>query len=926
MIFSNGGVKTLTTLVLIFVLCGLPAAAAQQPSATLRGQVKDELGGILLGVKVSAVDANGVEKTSNDTDDDGSYVITGLTPGRYTVRVNRTGFNPYENAEVNLTAGERQTLDITLRVELKGEEVAVQAGNNGLSTDPENNANAVVLRGSDLDALADDPDQLAADLQALAGPGDGPNGSQFFVDGFGGGRVPPKSSIREVRLNANPFAAEQEFLGFGRIDIITKPGADKTHGSAFMNFNDESLNARNPFALNRAPFQSRLYGGNLSGPIVTNKASYFFDFERRDITENAFINAVTLDPSLNFTSFRQVILTPQRRTNFSARADYQLNKNNTLVGRYNHLRTSLDNAGVGGFSLPTLAYNTSRIEDTVQLTETAVLSTSMLTETRFQFLHSRRKQEGDNTLPTIVVQDAFIGGGQQLGFASNDIKRYELQNNTIWSRDNHTVKFGGRLRALDIIDTAPTNFGGTFVFSSLQQYREVLSGVAGARPAQFSIAGGVEDVGVKQVDVSAYVQDDWRVRPDFTLSYGLRVESQTNLADGIKFAPRIAFAWAPGASASTKRPQTVIRAGFGIYYQRFEETLTLDSDRYNGINQQQFIIPNPTFFPNVPTVAQLGQAQTQTVRRISDSLSTPYAYNVAFSIERQLPRNTTLSATYIYELYRQQLRSRNINAPLPGTYNPANPASAVRPFPGVGNIFVFESGGVGTDNTLFINLRSQVHKRVNIFALFALSRETSDTEGPYEFPANSYDLSEEYSQVSYDAHTFGNVGATINAPWWGLVLSPFVRASSPTYFNIFTGIDANGDTIFNDRPAFATDLNRSSVVVTRYGTFDLNPLPGQKIIPRNFGKNSSIFLANLRISKTLRFNSLFGGSEKVATKPGAAAPEKRYSMTFSIIGQNIFNRANFAPNVGNLSSPNFGRPIATSITPRRLDLSIRFSF
>ena len=237
----------------------------------------------------------------------------------------------------------------------------------------------------------------------------------------------------------------------------------------------------------------------------------------------------------------------------------------------------------------------------------------------------------------------------------------------------------------------------------------------------------------------------------------------------------------------------------------------------------------------------------------------------------------------------------------------------------------FESGGVGTDNTLFINLRSQVHKRVNIFALFALSRETGDTEGAYEFPANSYDLAGEYSQVSFDAHTFGNIGGTITGPW-GLIFNPLIRASSPTFFNIFTGIDSNGDAIFNDRPAFATDLNRASSVVTRFGAFDLDPLPGQKLIPRNLGKNSSFFQVNMRVSKTFRFNSLFGGSEKAALKPGAAAPEKRYGLTLAIIAQNIFNNTNTAPRIGNLSSPNFGLPIATSGIPRRIDLSLRFSF
>ncbi len=134
---------------------------------------------------------------------------------------------------------------------------------------------ATVIKGAALDALPDDPDDLEAALQALAGPSAGPNGGQIYIDGFTGGTLPPKESIREIRINSNPFSAEFDRLGFGRVEVLTKPGSDKFRGQAFFNFNDESLNSRNPFSLNRASSQRRDFGGNLSGPIQKGKSSFF---------------------------------------------------------------------------------------------------------------------------------------------------------------------------------------------------------------------------------------------------------------------------------------------------------------------------------------------------------------------------------------------------------------------------------------------------------------------------------------------------------------------------------------------------------------------------------------------------------------------------------------------------------------------------
>src|SRR5207249_8912411 len=114
-----------------------------------------------------------------------------------------------------------------------------------LSVEPDNNATALVIKGEDLAALPDDPDDLADALQALAGPGAGPNGGQIYIDGFSGGQLPPKESIREIRINQNPFSAEYDRLGFGRIEILTKPGTDKIRGAIMLTDSDALFNSRN---------------------------------------------------------------------------------------------------------------------------------------------------------------------------------------------------------------------------------------------------------------------------------------------------------------------------------------------------------------------------------------------------------------------------------------------------------------------------------------------------------------------------------------------------------------------------------------------------------------------------------------------------------------------------------------------------------
>src|SRR5262249_43054817 len=460
------------------------------------GQVLDELGGAIVGASVTAIDAAGTEK-SVVTNSAGTYTINGLAPGKYTLRVVNAGFAMFENTEVEVTSGKAAQLDVTLKVSIEEQKETVAADTHELSTEPENNAGAVVLKGADLESLPDDPDDLAAALQALAGPSAGPNGGQIFVDGFTGGRLPPRASIREIRINANPFSAEYDRLGFGRIEILTRPRTDRYRGQVSFNFNDDALNARNPFAPDRPPIQTRQYGGNFGGPISKHKASFFIDFEKRDIDDQSLIVATVLDANNNIVGFNQTFPIPSRRTTLSPRIDYQINPNNTLVFRYSYAKTSRTQ-GVGGFSLPTRAYESSSTENNIQLTETAVINKTIVNETRFQWEHNRNEQDADNSIPTIEVQDAFTGGGSQIGKSHSDENQFELTNNTSFVMRQHSLKVGGRLRYVDLTQFSPQNFGGTFTFfggidglTSIERYQTtlVLQG-HGATPAEIRLAGG----------------------------------------------------------------------------------------------------------------------------------------------------------------------------------------------------------------------------------------------------------------------------------------------------------------------------------------------------------------------------------------------------------------------------------------------------
>ena len=177
------------------------------------------------------------------------------------MRVIAKGFTVGQKQGFDITSP--QTLDVQLTIEAESQVVNVEETAGQVTTDPGSNGDALVLHAKELEALSDDPDELAQQLQAMAGPASGPSGGQIYIDGFTGGNLPPKSSIREIRVNSNPYAPEYDRPGFGRIEILTKPGSDFFRGQVFFQFNNQDFNSRSAlFAQSSLPPYKQIFASS----------------------------------------------------------------------------------------------------------------------------------------------------------------------------------------------------------------------------------------------------------------------------------------------------------------------------------------------------------------------------------------------------------------------------------------------------------------------------------------------------------------------------------------------------------------------------------------------------------------------------------------------------------------------------------------
>jgi hypothetical protein len=909
-------------------------------SGVVQGTVKDNSGGIIPGATVSLTDQNGATVTAQSKED-GTYTFRRVAPGTYTVSAEYKGLEQNGVVAVSVAPGAPAQGNIVMKPQSVKEEVTVAGDSTTqVSVDPTQNAAALVLRKEDLAALPDDPDDLQQDLQALAGPSAGPGGGQVYIDGFSSGRFPPKESIREIRINQNPFSSEYDKLGFGRIEIFTKPGSDKFHGTAFYSISDGIWNSRNPFLTVTPPFRAQRFGGNVSGPI-SKKASFFIDVESRQFEDNGILSAKVPDPANpgNFIDNTGFVPAPQHRTTVSPRVDWQLGENNTLSLRYSYEDNLRDLYGVYQFNLPDNGYRYDNSEHNFYITDTDILSPKVINEARFQYRHEFTGEIAVANTPQISVPQAFTTGGNTLGHTTESTDRYEFQNYTTVTKGTQNIKFGARIRGYILNAYTPTNFNGQFSFFSLADY-------AAGRPLQFRINAGNPALTVPQVDFGTFIQDDWRAAPNLTISAGLRWEGQTNINDWRDLAPRLGFAWSPG-HGSSGRPKTVIRGGFGMFYMRFDDTDVLSAEQQNGINQQSYIVKNPDFYPIIPALGTLVAKQVR--YQIDNDLRAPYLLQSAIGVDRQLFSKTTLSVNFTDTRGVHQFRTRDINAPYPEGF----PNAGLRPYandPLIGqtDIYNYESTGLLKQSQVMVRLNTQIGKRVSIFGAYIWSNAHSNTDGLTSLPVNQYDANAEWGLSSLNISNRMFLGGSIRGPL-RLQFSPFVTARSGAPFTITTGGDNNGDTIINDRPGLASGPGEG-IIATPYGYLDPNPKPGEPLLPRNFANGPGQVSVNLRASRTwafgtTKFKGSVGGASARQDGGGrrfggfggdsGGGTEHRYNLTFSVSARNILNTVNYSTPAGAISSPFFLQSTAitggygaeqTPTNNRRLDLQLRFQF
>ncbi|MGH9740795.1 MAG: carboxypeptidase regulatory-like domain-containing protein, partial [Candidatus Acidiferrum sp.] len=989
------------------VFSGSLAVAAQSQSATgnLRGQVTDPSGAAVTDATVLVTTPSGAATTAA-TNHTGAYEVSGLVPGKYGVKVIAPGFAPFEKQAVEIAPGQTQKLDVSLTIEVQQEKVEVSGTTTQLDVNPSNNAGAIVMQGKDLDALSDDPDEMESELQALAGPSAGPNGGQIYIDGFTAGQLPPKASIREIRINQNPFSAEYDKLGYGRIEILTKPGTDQLHGRIFVEGNTAALNARNPFEILPAGTQppgyhTTQFSGNVGGPL-SKKASFFFNIERRDITDLSVISAQVVNPTtFQIEPFSDAATNPRTRTNISPRLDYQLTPGNTLTVRYQYWRNNEVNnlPGNGGFNLASLATNSLETENTLQATDTQTISPSTINETHFQYIHDATNGAPLSTAPRVNVAGSFAAGGNTSGINTDTQNHYEVQNITYYNHGKHAWKIGGRFR--ETLDSTASNdtFNGSYSFGSrvdptvtgcnvpnppstcptiagITAYQITLMGLAqgetiqaiqnqGGGASYYSLnynPAGTAAASVNWMDGALFVQDDFRLRPNITLSYGLRYETQNNLGDHADFAPRFGLAWGIDGKGKSKSPKTILRLGYGIFYDRFSEDLVLQQQLQNGLIQQQYLIQSPTFFdpnqtitpanPLFPTTA----SSTQTIYKPNPNLRTPYIMQGGVTLERQLSRFANLSVTYLTSRGDHQFYTNFINA------NPISPGQSVAPVPSQ-ILYQYQSEGVFKQNQLIVNGSVRIPTEhglihdLTLFGYYTLNYANSDTSGASSIPSDPFDVSEDYGRAAFDTRQRLFFGGTIGAPH-GFRLSPFLIASSGIPFNITTGQDVYGNAAYNTRPALTTcsGTSTANVVQSSYGCFLLAPVPGQPFSPLPIydATGPGRFSLNIRLSKTFGF----GQRKEVAAGGGpmgggtfgrgpggghhggpgrggmfGAASNSRYNLTFSVGARNVFNNVNYGTPIGNLSSPLFGqsnslagRPFSSPTSNREVELQMFFTF
>ena len=869
-------ISVLMALVLIVFPCLGQTSAT---NATLEVIVKDPSGALINKAQVQLL-RNGKPLSLNASNQRGEARFNKIAAGTYQLHIEAPGFKPLDVADVVLATGPHRR-EVTLEIDAIKVDVDVADDAQVRNTNPNGPAFSNVLTAEQIAQLPDDPDDFENAINQLAGPG-----AQIRVNGFRGGKLPPKNQIREIRFRLNPYAAKNHDAGFGLVDITTKPGVNSWHGSFNFGFRDEAMNARQVFAPFRGPEQQRRFGLSMDGPIWKNRTSLFLNADG-----SLFFDARPIFATLPTGTVSDLAYRPSRRLNLDARLEHVLTKTHTARLQFQRNAGSQHNLGVGDFDLPARGFFQDQTEYIARFGDSGVFGKKFFNEIRLQARWLETEARSVSLGRTILVPGAFSDGSAQRSGGRRSLD-FELADNVDYALEKHGLRFGVQFEAGGYRSNERTNPFGTFQFSDLDAYEAGL-------PTQYTQRIGDPTVKYRQYQFGWYIQDDYRLRKNLTISYGVRHELQNHVSGKFNFAPRLGFVWSPVKSGAI-----TLRGGAGIFYdwfaaQTYEQTLRVDGERQRDLVVSNPGYPNP-FIGGVQTIPPPSRIQTD------PNLQIPYLIQSSFGVESNQFKLFRLTANYQYQRGVHLLHGRNLNAPVPGFG---------RPDPTAGNITNIESSAYQSSHRLMVGVGPS-RMMPNTQGLFwnvnyLLLKNTNEADSAFSLPSNNFNLRADRGPAATDFRHLISGFVNKRLPR-GFGISAIFQATSALPYNITTGFDDNGDTVINDRPI-------------------------------GVGRNSARGASRWEIGSRLSWAKDFGPEQqptmagpqvrmiRVGAGDGAAPPSmsmgatKKYRLEFYAQAFNLLNHANLGIFNGVETSPFFGQATSAQ-SPRRMELGMRFNF
>ncbi|MGH9349589.1 MAG: carboxypeptidase regulatory-like domain-containing protein, partial [Vicinamibacterales bacterium] len=758
-------------LALAVVLSG--ASVSAQAPASLTVQVVDPSG---AGIPHAIVVVKNEARAFDVTADAAGAATVALPAGSYQLIASADGFDT-RTETVRATAGRARRVEIELPLSRVLETLTV--------TPEQATAAETTIGSEEIEALADDPDALEDFIRDVGGPD-----ATVSVDGFRGGRVPPKEQVAQLIVTTDPYSAQFHEVGSSRVDVITKPGFGNWEGRTNLNFSSDALSARNPFATEKLPFHNVSGRFSASGPVKRLRTSVALDADIRRRNETQPLVALTPEGLV-----RSEVDQRDERHSLQLRTTHSIGKEGILRVRTEWDRSERVGAGLSDVDLPERALASRDHELTLRASLINPLPQRVRQELRFSVDWESARQSPATEAIAIDVLGAFRSGGAQ---STGSVTRRNVEGVAEWlfpARGRHTLRTGLLVEQTRHESSNVRNYLGTFVFAGLDAW-------LARRPITFTQRIGSTDIRFSDTRTGVFVQDDIRLTQTLSMGLGLRQELQPSIDDLVNVAPRVSLAW-------TTKARTVLRFGVGAFYDWHDTSLIEEAQRLEGNRSFELVVRNPGY-PD-PLVGGTSQAPLPPTRLVTaGDLGVARVWRASTTFERRFGRAVNLRSTVSRQVGRAEPRSRNVNAPVNG----------VRPDSSSGNVLLLGSTGRSERTAAETNLTLNGLWQRRLFGHinYTFGEVLNDADGALSLPANNLHPEREWGPARQDIRHRGFAGISFRIPT-SFSMGFTTRWQSASPYNITTGEDTNGDTVTNDRPA---GISRNAARGQGFWTTDLH--------------------------------------------------------------------------------------------------------